>query len=104
MPELRQTVFGMNRIVRLNRIVKKNKFFQGNKLVLGNKLVFMKHSTLKEKDIDLEILFKRFGELFDTPYYNDIDVVLAGDEAIKILKESLRTRFITRREFNQFMS
>ena len=46
-----------------------------------------KRTNFNIKDVDFESLIKRFGELFDTPYYNKKDVRLACDEAIFILKE-----------------
>ena len=63
-----------------------------------------KRTSFNVKGVDPEILFKRFGELFDTPYYNDNDARLACDEAFIILKEVIRSEHLTRKEYNHFMS
>ena len=71
-----------------------NKQDISNKQVISNErdscrkqTISSKRTSFNVKDFDTEILFKRFGELFDTSYYTDKDARLACDEAFNILKE-----------------
>ena len=50
------------------------------------------------------MLFRMFEELIDSPYYKEDDYGLACEEAVIILNEILRTKFLTRREYNQLLS
>ena len=57
-----------------------------------------KIKTFNVKNYELGLLFRRFEELFNTPYYSETDYTHACDEAVIILDELLRIKILTRKE------